>query len=224
MSTALKSPSGTTAPPTSDTVLVLARHAQTVWHADNRYAGAASDIDLTDQGRRQVAELARWAAGQQFDAVVSSPVRRAVETARPCAEAVGTPLVLREDLREVGFGIAEGHTLAELAETDPGMVERFRRDPVANPFPGAEPPELAARRAAADLREVAARYRGARVLVVAHNTLLRLALCSLLDLPIGRYRQLFPRLDNDAVTTLRLPTGPRAAASLLSLNDRVDVS
>jgi probable phosphoglycerate mutase len=56
------------------------------------------------------------------------------------------------------------------------------------------------------------------VLVVAHNTLLRLGMCALLDLPISRYRQLFPRLDNAAITELRLPAGRAEPASLLSLN------
>jgi probable phosphoglycerate mutase len=56
------------------------------------------------------------------------------------------------------------------------------------------------------------------VLVVAHNTLLRLALCTLLDLPLNRYRQIFPRLDNAAITELRLPAEPTDPASLMSLN------
>ena len=200
------------------TRMALARHGETVWHADNRYAGGRSDIDLTDLGREQAEDLGRWAVGQSFDAVVVSPVRRAVETASPTAAALDLELEVVDDLREVDFGIAEGRTIDELSSMDADMVQRFRSDPVLHPFPGAEPPEEAAVRAGAALREVARRHAGEDVLVVAHNTLLRLALCSLLDLPVTRYRQLFPRLDNVAVTRVAVPADPSAPASLLALN------
>jgi len=200
------------------TRLTLVRHGETVWHGDNRYAGGGSDIDLTDRGREQAETLGRWAVGRAFAAVVVSPVRRAVETARPAATALHLDLEVVADLREVDFGIAEGRTIEELQGMDPAMVRRFRADPVAHPFPGAEPPEDAAARAGAALRGVARRHAGAEVLVVAHNTLLRLALCSLLDLPVARYRQLFPRLDNVAVTRVTVPPDPAAQAGLLTLN------
>ena len=189
--------------------LLLVRHAQTVWHAENRYAGGDSDIDLTPDGAAQAAGLAAWAAGRGVNAVVSSPVRRARETAAPCADAVGVPLRVVDGLREVSFGIAEGRTLAEL---DPGVAARFR---AGSPFPGSEPFDDAARRGADALRELAG---AGTVLVVAHNTLLRLALCALLGLPPARYRQVFPRLDNTAVTEIDLPADRASPAALLRLN------
>lgn len=194
--------------------LFLARHAETVWHAENRYAGAASDIDLTPRGERQAWALARWAADRGLAAVVSSPVRRAVETAEPSAKAAGVPLDVVDDLREVGFGVAEGRTLAEL---DPALVAAFRADPVTSSFPGAEPPAAAGARCAAALRAVAAAHPGGPVLVVAHSTVLRLALCVLLGLPLAAYRRVFPRLQNVAVSEVDLPSGA-GPASLLSLN------
>jgi probable phosphoglycerate mutase len=198
--------------------LLLTRHAETVWHAENRYAGT-SDIDLTPNGVRQAERLAGWAHTRKIEAIVCSPVRRARETAVPSALAVGVEVEVEDDLREVGFGIAEGRTLDEL---DPDVVARFRADPVSDPFPGAEPPADAAQRCAAALRRVAARHGDDTVLVVAHNTLLRLGLCVLLGLPVARYRQVFPRLDNVAVTEIDLPGTDGAdgagTVALLSLN------
>lgn len=198
--------------------LLLTRHAQTVWHRENRYAGT-SDVDLTPDGVAQAADLAAWAGARGVDAVVSSPVRRARETAEPSARAVGVAVEIEDDLREVGFGVAEGRTLDEL---DPDVAAGFRADPVAHPFPGAEPPQEAAERCAAALRGIAAAHPDRTVLVVAHNTLLRLGLCALLGVPVARYRQVFPRLDNVAVTEVRLgdPTRPDGdgPAGLLSLN------
>lgn len=201
--------------------MALARHGETVWHANNRYAGGSSDIDLTAGGRQQAQALAAWCRGYAPDAVISSPVRRAVETATPSALAAGVPLQVVDELREVSFGIAEGHTIDELLAVDPAMVARFRADPVAHPFPGAEPPEDAADRAAEALRRVAQQYNGKKVLVVAHNTLLRLALCRLLDLPVARYRNIFPRLDNAAISEIDMRVDQRHGTALLSLNVHV---
>lgn len=201
----------------NSTLLVLTRHGQTVWHRENRYAGV-SDIDLTELGHRQAAALAEWTRSTRPDAIVCSPVRRARETAGPSADVLGVDPEVVEGLREVSFGVAEGLTLAELERETNGhdIVRRFRHDPAAHPFPGADAPDLAADRGAAALRHVAAEHLDRTVLVVAHNTLLRLALCSLLGIEVSRYRTVFPRLDNGALTHLRLTRdGP---ASLLSFN------
>ena len=127
----------------TSTRLLLARHGQTVWHAENRYAGGDSDIDLTPTGVEQARWLAAAVRGRGVDAVVVSPVRRARETAAPAAAALGVEATVVDDLREMGFGLVEGRTLAEVAAEEPdgaAIVERFRADPVAHPFPGAEPP------------------------------------------------------------------------------------
>ena len=202
--------------------VALARHGETVWHGVNRYAGGASDIDLTPEGRRQAQELAQWTREYAPDAVISSPVRRAIETAQPCADAIGVRLHIVRGLREVAFGVAEGRTIAELTAMDSPMVDRFRSDPVSHPFPGAEPPEAAADRAAEALRAIAEQYSGAKVLVVAHNTLLRLGICRLLGLPVSRYRDIFPRLDNAAISEMSIPADRDHIASLLSLNVHVN--
>lgn len=194
--------------------LLLTRHAESVWHKANRYAGA-SDIDLTPHGVQQARRLADWVGPQGVDAIVCSPMHRARETAAPSAAATGIEIEIEDDLREVDFGIAEGRTLAEL---DPDVVARFLADPVAAPFPGGEPPTVAAQRCATALRRIAARHGDATVLVVGHNTVLRLALCVLIGLPVARYRQVFPRLDNVAVTEIALADVGAGPVALLSLN------
>jgi len=197
------------------TRLFLARHAETVWHGENRYAGSRSDPDLTERGHRQAGALAEAAVKRGVDVVVSSAQRRARTTATPAADALGVPVVVEPDLCEVDFGELEGRTIAE---ADPEQVARFLADPVANAFPGAEPPADAAARAVAALRGLVAAHQDRTILVVAHNTLLRLTLCALLGLPLEHYRRIFPRLDNVALTEIRLPADPSAPAALLSFN------
>jgi 2,3-bisphosphoglycerate-dependent phosphoglycerate mutase len=201
-----------TTPPTT---LLLARHGQTVWHAENRYAGI-SDIALTDTGRAQAESLGRWAAAHPVDAVHTSPLSRAVATAAPACRALDLVPGRDPGLRECDFGVVEGRTLAEFAAEDPRAAAAFLADPVAHPFPGAEDPRAAADRGTAALRRIAAAHPGGRVLVVAHNTLLRLVLCTLLSIPPAEYRRVFPRLRNAALTELRLP--PAGTPALISLN------
>jgi probable phosphoglycerate mutase len=196
--------------------LLLARHGQTVWHAENRYAGV-SDIALTDTGRAQAEALGRWIGEHPVDAVWTSPLSRAVATAEPACRALGLTPHREADLRECDFGAVEGRTLAEFAEENPAHADAYRADPVAHPFPGAEDPAAAAERGSAPRGRLAAAPPGERVLVVAHNSLLRLVLCRLLGIPLGDYRRVFPKLRNAALTELRLDPDTRTAG-LLSLN------
>ncbi|MFJ9627848.1 histidine phosphatase family protein [Streptomyces sp. NPDC091280] len=196
------------------TTLLLARHGQTVWHAENRYAGI-SDVALTGTGVAQAEALGRWAGAHPVDAIWTSPLSRALLTAAPAARALDLTPRTEPALRECDFGVVEGRTLAEFAAEDPAAAAAFRADPVAHPFPGSEDPTAAATRGLAALRRIAAAHSGGRVLVVAHNTLLRLVLCRGLSIPPGEYRRVFPRLRNAAVSELRVGEGEFA---LLSLN------
>jgi probable phosphoglycerate mutase len=201
-------------PPGSTTTLLLARHGQTVWHAERRYAGV-SDIALTDEGRAQAEALGRWSAEHGVDTVWTSTVSRAAATAEPACRSLGLTPHREPALRECDFGILEGRTLAEFAAENPARAKAFLTDPVAYPFPEAEDPRTATARGVKALRGIATAHPGERVLVVAHNTLLRLVLCSLLSIPLSEYRRVFPQLRNAAITELRVEDG---TVALLSLN------
>lgn len=203
------------------TVLSLTRHGQTPWHADNRYAGS-SNIGLTRTGQQQAGALAEWAAGARPDAVVCSPMRRCHETATPAATVLEVEPLVVDDLREMHFGIAEGRTLDEVEVEHPGAAGAFRSDPVRHAFACSEPPTDAAPRVAAVLRELAASRPGAHLLVVTHNTVLRLAMCLLLGIDLSHYRRVFPRIDNGALTRLRVPADGQDPPALLGLNIPLD--
>ncbi|OEV27830.1 phosphoglycerate mutase, partial [Streptomyces nanshensis] len=87
-------------------------------------------------------------------------------------------------------------------------------DAESGAFPGSEPPAAVASRVSAALREVAVAHDGSAVLVVAHNTAFRIALCALLGIPLGRYRQVLPRLENAAVTEIDVDGGRTALRTL----------
>lgn len=196
------------------TDLILVRHGETVWHDGNRYAGR-TDVGLTPRGHRQAAALADWAAGERIDAVVSSPLSRAMLTARPAADALGLVPRVENRLVELDFGRGEGLTRDEMRERFPDELAAFLRDPVAHHLPGGEDPRAAAERAGAALHDLADELPDGRILVVAHSTLVRLVLCRELGIPFADYRRVFPALHNGAVTELRWCEGRMA---LLRLN------
>ncbi|WP_298207675.1 histidine phosphatase family protein [Ferrimicrobium sp.] len=201
------------------TDVVLVRHGETVWHAENRYAGR-SDVALTKRGHEQAELLARWATTAGLDALWCSELGRARETAEPCAKASG--LVLRVDsrLNEVDFGHGEGLTAYELRQRFPLELEAFRNDPLRHPLPGGEDPWAATARAVACLAEIVEEVPHGRVLVVTHNSLIRLTLCHLLQIPLSEYRSRFPFLHNCGLSEVRLIDGKPAA--LLQFNSSFD--
>jgi len=196
------------------THLVLTRHGETVWQKENRYAGR-TDIPLSPRGHEQAERLARWAASARLSAIWVSPLLRARSTAEPAERA--TRLTAHIDLRlqEIDFGQAEGLTRAEIERLFPEAVAAFEADPVAHPLPGGESPRSAAERAVACFQEIARAYPDGRVLVVAHNTLIRLALCELMGIALSQYRVVFPSIMNGALVELRFAG---RQASLLRFN------
>lgn len=203
------------------TQFVLVRHGETEWHAENRYAGV-SDIALTSRGLDQAQQLAAWAATAGLAAVWTSTLTRAQLTATACAEAIGVPLNVDERLRELDFGHGEGMTSAEMHEQFPEALRAFRADPVGDHLPGGEDPTDAARRFTGCLRDLAARYPDDRVLVVAHSTAIRLALCELIGVPMRDYRRVFPALRNCGLTEIRLTGAQGGGAALLEFNTPIE--
>ena len=185
------------------TRLVLTRHGETTWHAENRYAGS-TDVPLTPRGHLQAARLGLWARDAGLDGLWASPLARARDTAAPAAEAAGLPLQVDARLREIDFGRGEGLTRAEMRARFPDALRAFHDDPVAHHLPGGEDPRAAVARARACLEEISAARRGGRVLVVMHSTLLRALLCDLLGVALKDYRRIFPSVGNCSLTTVRL--------------------
>lgn len=191
------------------TSVILARHGETTWHAENRYAGT-SDVSLSSAGLEQARQLAAWAATTSLAGIWSSDLHRARATAQLCADASSVDLHIDSRLRELDFGAGEGLTATQMAERFPRALEAFRADPVAAPLPAGEDPVAAAQRFTQCLRDLRRQYEGATVLVVAHSTVIRLALCQLIGVPLSSYRRVFPVLRNCALTELLLADGRTA--------------
>ena len=172
-------PAGWTGARGVPTRLLLLRHGQTELSVQHRYSGRGNP-PLTDLGRQQVAAAARY-LGQQggIDAVVSSPLQRAYDTASAAAKELGLDVLVDDDLIETDFGAWEGLTFGEAAERDPDLHLSWLRD-TAVPPPDGESFDAVAARVRRAQRRIIAEHAGETVLVVSHvtpiKTLLRLAL------------------------------------------------
>jgi probable phosphoglycerate mutase len=200
------------------TRLVLVRHGETVWHEQNRYAGA-SDVELTARGVELAARLAAWARTAGLEAMWTSDLVRARRTTAACQESTGLSPRVDARLRELDFGYAEGLTMDEIGQRFPEAAAAFQQDPVGHHLPGGEDPVAATRRFEACLRDACHSHPEGRVLVVAHSTVMRLALCSLIGVPLRVYRRLFPSLANCALTEIRVRDDEVA---MLTLNAPID--
>ncbi|GAA4210797.1 histidine phosphatase family protein [Actinocatenispora rupis] len=194
------------------TTVVLARHGRTGWHSPNRYTGS-SDIDIDDVGTGQAARLAEWASTAGITSLACTDLRRTRQTVRPVAAAVGLTPTVEPRLRELHFGIAEGHTLDELRASHPDAVDAFLRDPVTHHFPDGEHPADAVRRARAGLADLVAADPDGTILAVAHSTLIRLLVTDVMGAPLSRYRALLPDLVPTSLTTFLVRPGNIALAA-----------
>lgn len=153
------------------TRVLLVRHGETDWNTQTRLQGH-SDIPLNARGRDQVRRLGQALAGQSLDAVYSSDLQRAFDTARAMAEATGAPLQADPALRERGFGCFEGMTYAEIEARWPDDARRWRtRDPAFGPAGGETLLDFHARCVVAAERLVA-KHPGGSIALVAHGGVL----------------------------------------------------
>ena len=149
--------------------LYLVRHGETDWNAAHRIQGS-TDIPLNDTGRDQAAATGRLLAQRRWDAIYSSPLVRAFETASIIADTIGlgAPLPVPE-IVERNYGEAEGLTGDEID----------RRFPGETPVPGRETREEVIARVLPALLELAERHSGESVIVVGHGGVIRSVLYAL---------------------------------------------
>lgn len=153
------------------TRVTLVRHGRTAWNALTRIQGQ-TDIDLDAVGRWQAQQVAQALAGSDIDAVYTSDLKRAHDTAQPAALALGKQLILDVSLRERHFGNFEGRTIADI-ETNSGQdgLRWRQRDPDFAPQ-GGESLRAFHERSIATFTRLAQAHPGQHILVVSHGGVL----------------------------------------------------
>ncbi len=169
--------------------ILLIRHGSTDLSGRVLY-GRTSGIHLNDEGFRQAEVLAETLkAGYELDAVLSSPLERALETARPIAELQRRPIRVEEGIIEADFGEWVGKSFDELHEIDAWRA--FNRQRSTSCPPGGESMMEIQARAWRTIQAVAADYEpGATIAMVTHGDVIRCLLVLLLGVSIDHIHRL----------------------------------
>ena len=153
------------------TRIVLVRHGETTWNRATRIQGH-TDIPLSDLGLAQAERLAQALADEALDAVYSSDLRRARQTAEALARLQGLAVRIDAGLRERAFGRFEGLSWEEIAEKHPEDSARWRRREPDFQVGGGESLVTFSARCVAALQGIVAAHPGQSIAVVAHGGVL----------------------------------------------------
>jgi probable phosphoglycerate mutase len=152
------------------TTLLLVRHGETDWNAEQRWQGHA-DQPLNDDGRAQARAAGEALYGRRVDAVYASDLRRAHETAELIAARLDLPVETDVRLREVDVGDWSGRLVSEIEATDPAAFATWRAGGKA--WSGGESYEEMGERVVAAVLDLARRHPGETLVIVTHGGSIR---------------------------------------------------
>ena len=158
--------------------LILVRHGETE-HNVARITQGWSDSDLSERGREQVLRLAERLKAMKPTALYSSPLGRAMSTARAIADATGLEIVPLDDLREMNYGRWEGRAFLDIRKEDEEIYKRWIADEHCPCPEGESHNDVRAR-----LERVFASVNSERPVLVAHGTAIRIGMTALLNIPV----------------------------------------
>jgi glucosyl-3-phosphoglycerate phosphatase len=205
--------------------LVMLRHGQTEYNAGSRMQGQL-DTELSDLGREQAAAAAEVLAKRQPLIIVSSDLRRALDTAVALGERSGMPVLVDTRLRETHLGDWQGMTHLEVDATAPGARLAWRDNATWAPHGGESRVDVAARsmpllaELASDQNEWGVDEPERPVVLVAHGGLIAALTAALLALPIDNWPVL-GGMGN--ASWVQLSGHSQAGASLDGIRWRLDV-
>ena len=167
--------------------LYFLRHGETIYSETGNYCGE-TDAELTDQGTQMAEAFAKAYRSMPWTAAYVSPMKRTVATAKPLCDAVGLDMQLRDGLKEIHYGQWEDKTPDFVKQRYWDDYIHWLAEPAWNPPTGGETSVEISNRALAVIAEIRGKYDSANVLVVSHKATIRIILCELLGIDLGRYR------------------------------------
>lgn len=163
------------------------RHGETTASREGGYCGDL-DPDLTAEGRQMASDFANAYGAVPWAGVFTSPLKRSVDTVRPFCQAIGAGMQVRDGLRESAFGRWEGMLPEQVQDRFHDSYVAWLADPGWNAPDGGERGVDVARRSTMVLDEIERTHPSGNILVASHKATIRIMLCSLLGIDVGRYR------------------------------------
>lgn len=198
----------------NDTLILAIRHGETAWNKATRIQGQL-DIPLNETGLRQADAVGQALAGAPVDAVYSSDLMRAVQTATPLAQAKGLAISPVQGLRERHFGMWQGQTYGEIEHKFPQDFARWRVREPDFAVEGAESLRVFKGRMTQTVQDLAQGHKGQTIAMFTHGGCLDIVYRLATGLPLEAPRN-WP-ISNAVVNRLRyVHSGPDAGLHLLS--------
>jgi len=171
-----------------------------------RVAGWTPGISLNEEGQEQAARLAEWLEPVPLEAIYSSPLERALETAEPIASSHGLDIEIRDSIGESRYGELDGKRIEEIFKSE--LWEQWLRHPSRTRFPGAETTYEVQVRVVAALEQILQDHPEGNIAVVSHADPVRVAVAHFIGLPLDLVGRLW--VSPASVTTMRFDEwGPR---------------
>jgi probable phosphoglycerate mutase len=168
--------------------LHLLRHGQTVCSRDNLFCGAGLNPDLTQDGLRMAEEFHQKYRAHRWSAIFTSPQKRALSTAEAIRRGTSLPLDVRDELMEIAYGRWEGKSVDEVRRDFPDDHARWLVDPAWNTPTEGESAFSVQHRVVRFVEALQQSRKDGHILIVSHKATIRILLCSLLGIDIGRFR------------------------------------
>jgi probable phosphoglycerate mutase len=164
--------------------LGLIRHARTPWNLEKKIQGS-TDIPLSPEGKEEAARWGELLKPEPFDAILSSPLIRARETALILSDKMGTPVFHEPDLREQDFGDWEGQRINDIREKDPKAVEFQESRGWEFRPPGGESRTRVLERVTKTFERAAKNFENQYILVVTHQSVIKILVYDALKRTFG---------------------------------------
>ena len=166
----------------------LLRHGQTALSREDVFCGSGLDPELTAEGLEMAQAFAAAFRANPWRAIYSSGLRRGITTAQPLCDALGLPMQVRPGLNEINYGRWEGSSKAQVDKQYHDDYISWLADPAWHTPSGGESAIAVARRALEVIDEIKQKFDDGNVLLVSHKATIRIILCSLLGVDVGRFR------------------------------------
>jgi broad specificity phosphatase PhoE len=193
--------------------LILVRHAETYWNEQRRVQGGGSDVELNEAGLKQATKLVSFLKNENIDAVVSSPLKRALVTAQIIASQHQLPVEIHDGLKEINVGELEGLALSSLSITFSQLLMQWWQGG-SERLPGGESFVELQERCWGAVEPLLAKYETGTVVIISHYFVTLAIIFKALDLPL-EYLAKF-RVDLGGVSILEFED---YGARLLKFND-----
>ena len=164
------------------------RHGQTALSREDVFCGSGLDPELTAEGLEMAQAFADASREKPWTAIYSSGLRRGITTAQPLCDALNLEMRVRDDLNEIAYGKWEGMSKQAVDRQYHDDYISWLADPAWHPPTEGEAAVVIARRGLRIVEEIKSQCSDGNVLIVSHKATIRIILCSLLGIDVGRFR------------------------------------